>query len=123
MQKRTLVFVSLFWLGVAHPVCASASPLPALPPPSVESKPMIEGRQPPVMPSTPFRGQLLYENHCTVCHESAVHIRNGKRANSLPELRTWVMKWSSYLKLRWGTEEVEDVARHLDNRYYKFGNR
>jgi len=35
-------------------------------------------------------------------------------------LHARVLNWAAYLKLRWGTQEVEDVVRHLNNQYYKF---
>ena len=33
------------------------------------------------------RGRLLYENHCTTCHTSVAHIRAGRKAPSLDEIR------------------------------------
>lgn len=57
------------------------------------------------------------------CHESVVHIRSTKNTRSLQELRTRVMQWAEYLKLRWGREEVDDVVNYLDTQYYKFGAR
>ena len=69
------------------------------------------------------RGELLYENHCTVCHESIVHIRANRKAKSLADLRGWVARWSGELKLKWSNEEIDDVAEFLARRFYKFGKR
>ena len=68
-----------------------------------------------------YRGELLYENHCTGCHTSIAHIRENRRARSAGEVQAWVGRWAGELKLSWTTEEVRDVAQFLVNRYYKFG--
>lgn len=66
------------------------------------------------------RGRLLYENHCMSCHESVVHIRTQRKAVSPAELRGAIRRWAGELKLTWQDAEVEDVYKHLNNRYYKF---
>jgi len=68
------------------------------------------------------RGKLLYENHCTVCHTSVVHIRDNRKARSRDEIRTWVQRWSKELGLQWGSAEVDDVIDYLNGRYYKLGD-
>lgn len=70
-----------------------------------------------------YRGELLYENHCTGCHESIVHIRDNRRAQSVADLRGWVARWSGELKLNWSGEEIDAVAEFLAKRFYKFGNK
>lgn len=69
---------------------------------------------------TSSRGQLLYNNHCMVCHESNVHIRNKRKAHSRIQVRSWVIHWQQDRKLRWKKEEIEAVTDYLVNRYYKF---
>jgi hypothetical protein len=119
-RTRMLIPAVLLSLGFVLPTWAS---------PHVESEPaglevapapLNEPRQKPVTPPLPPRGQLLYENHCMSCHESVIHIRTDKRTRSLPELRTRVLQWAEYLKLPWGSEDVEDVVNYLDSQYYKF---
>ena len=66
------------------------------------------------------RGQLLYENHCTSCHASIVHVREQRKSKSQAELRAWILRWSGELKLNWTGDELADVYRPLNNRYYKF---
>jgi cytochrome c5 len=68
----------------------------------------------------PTRGQMLYENHCTRCHESTVHIREARRATSIKALESWVIRWSDQQQLDWGPGEVRDVVDYLNRRYYKF---
>lgn len=69
---------------------------------------------------TASRGQLLYENHCTRCHASTLHVREARRAESLHALQGWVIRWSGEEKLNWSGEEIADVVEYLDRRYYKF---
>jgi hypothetical protein len=66
------------------------------------------------------RGRGLYENHCTGCHESTVHVRQRHHASNPGELYTWVQRWAMQLDLGWGQEELEDVSAFLDGRYYHF---
>ena len=78
---------------------------------------------PPVATPTPTaksRGQLLYENHCTKCHESQVHIRAKRKSRSISDVQAWVSKWQTHEKLEWGNSEISDVTRYLIDRFYQF---
>ncbi len=86
-------------------------------PPQTESRP--ESGSKPAVPATGSRGQLLYENHCQLCHTSVVHVRETRRARSLKELEHWVTRWSGELNLSWGADEISDVVDYLNRRYYK----
>lgn len=66
------------------------------------------------------RGQALYENHCTSCHETAVHTRDRHRATSVAELRNWVATWSFHAALGWTGEEIDDVTDFMNRRFYHF---
>ncbi|HEX19761.1 MAG TPA: hypothetical protein ENG78_02945 [Acidiferrobacteraceae bacterium] len=66
------------------------------------------------------RGQLLYENHCQVCHSSVVHIREKRKAKNTGAIRSWVIHWSKYLKLSWSDGEIDEVVHYLNSRYYKY---
>lgn len=68
----------------------------------------------------PERGRLLYENHCTVCHTSVVHIRDDRKSTSREEIRNWVLRWQKELGLQWTSGEVDDVIEYLNDRYYQF---
>jgi len=65
------------------------------------------------------RGRALYENHCRVCHEDWAHTGEGRRVNSLEGLRARVSSWSVHSGLQWDTEEIEDVTRYLNRRFYQ----
>ena len=66
------------------------------------------------------RGQMLYENHCRVCHDSRVHIRDNHKAKSPKDLLYWVNRWSTHLKLNWSNEDKLAVAQHLAQKFYHF---
>jgi hypothetical protein len=66
------------------------------------------------------RGRLLYENHCMGCHISTVHIRDQRKSKTPAEMRASILRWSGELKLGWREDELADVYRYLNNRYYKF---
>lgn len=65
------------------------------------------------------RGRLLYENHCTVCHTSVVHVRERRKATSREEIQSWIRRWQKELRLNWGSVEIDDVAEFLNDRYYQ----
>lgn len=66
------------------------------------------------------RGERLYENHCTACHTSIAHKREGRKAYSKESLRDWVKRWQEHLALGWSDADIDDVATFLDERYYNF---
>ena len=66
------------------------------------------------------RGQQLYENHCTQCHESQVHIREQRKAKTLTDVRWQVARWQEVLKLPWMAAEVDDVQAYLNAEYYHY---
>lgn len=113
-------------LSLAMIVAMTTTPLWAAVP--GEQSPAPDVRVPEKMPGVPprpsadvaSRGQLLYENHCTRCHASTLHVRQARRADSLKVLQGWVIRWSGEEKLNWGGEEIADVVDYLNRRYYKF---
>jgi cytochrome c2 len=66
------------------------------------------------------RGQALYENHCTSCHDVTVHTRDKRRAASVEDLRQFVLTWSFHGGLDWTSEEVDDVVDSINRRFYGF---
>lgn len=132
MTKRTprLCFVALCLLGFL----SSAEGAEIVISKTNDSETPLSTEQ-PVKPSSPAntnqpftavdnklktRGELLYENHCRVCHESNVHIRNNRRAKSKSDIEYWVTRWSTHLALNWKKQDVIDVVNHLNSAYYKF---
>jgi mono/diheme cytochrome c family protein len=68
------------------------------------------------------RGQALYENQCTTCHDSLAHTRENRRVKSMDGLRRQVASWSIHSGLGWSSEEVDDVTDYLDRKFYRFGD-
>ena len=66
------------------------------------------------------RGQLLYENHCTACHEKSVHSRKHYKANSINDIHQWVIRWSKNLELDWTNNDVDIVTDYINRRFYQF---
>lgn len=65
------------------------------------------------------RGRLLYENHCSECHTPKVHGRVPSRVIDAEALRFIVRVWSEERNLRWGEQEIEDVAHYLEQVHYR----
>ena len=114
MKKTLLIYTLLVSISAVVTATPGDTASPAKNP-SLDSKPE---KKPPAkaMP----RGQLLYQNHCMVCHESNVHIRDRKKAGSLADITMWVSKWSDYRKLDWSTDEIRAVRDYLNQTYYHF---
>ena len=68
----------------------------------------------------PERGGQLYENHCTVCHTSIVHIRENHKAQSPEEIYYQIVRWADVLDLPWTSAEVDDVLHYLNDAYYHY---
>ncbi len=68
----------------------------------------------------PDRGRYLYELKCGSCHSESVHSRDHRKAESEAEVREWVRRWSDYLQLGFGEEEIEDVVAYLNLAFYRF---
>ena len=111
--SASLVMTSTFAAVPGKSDVSNSTPVPAE---SVSEK-QLPANVPEI---TPARGQMLYENHCIACHESTAHVRNNRRANSLKELQSWVIRWSNQQQLNWSAEDIRDVVNYLNNHYYKF---
>ncbi|MEK7840517.1 MAG: hypothetical protein AAB252_05030 [Pseudomonadota bacterium] len=111
--------VSFLWFLATVGTSASATvgdggiAAPVLPPANDKKNPDK------LLPVTASRGKLLYENHCQGCHTSQLHIREQRRVRSIDELRGWVARWATTQQLRWGDEEIGDVTKYLNQRYYR----
>jgi mono/diheme cytochrome c family protein len=66
----------------------------------------------------PSRGQLLYTTHCIECHSTQVHWRDQRQVRDWETLKAWVQHWQGDARLRWTEDDVEAVARHLNETIY-----
>lgn len=70
--------------------------------------------------SAATRGQLLYGNHCIACHNTQMHWRDRKLATDWASLKAQVRHWQGVAQLSWSDDEIDDVARFLNDRFYRF---
>ena len=144
MQNRYRVLIILFVAAVAmgallantssdeasavvtSPEHTPNSPLNSPPDSSQEMAPKAEdpvSAPAPVITDPPMaRDQMLYENHCTSCHSSQAYIRQQRKARSVNDIRQWVQRWATELKLDWGASDVELVSQYLNRNFYHFNS-
>lgn len=72
------------------------------------------------LPGGSRRGQMLYDNHCSACHNTEVHWRDKKVVRDWDDLLLQVRIWQGNGKLSWNETDVQDVAQHLNSLYYRF---
>jgi len=65
------------------------------------------------------RGRALYENHCQSCHEALAHTRDNRVVTDVEGLRARVTSWSVHSGLNWSANEIDDVTRYLNRRFYQ----
>jgi len=68
----------------------------------------------------PSRGQALYELHCIGCHTTQMHWRANRRATDWVSLRAQVRLWQGNSHLHWSDDDIDEVARFLNERFYRF---
>ena len=124
MNLKPLFFLLI--MGAALPVFATSKPAvddreisPIITEAPVQQQPDAPG--PSSQPVPLFsRGRMLYENHCTTCHESNIHIRARRKAKNFNDVTRWVIQRSQWLKLNWSDSEIVDVTQYINGRFYKY---
>jgi mono/diheme cytochrome c family protein len=66
------------------------------------------------------RGALLYATHCIACHTQQVHWRQRRLATDWTSLKAQVWRWQSDAALAWSDDDVAEVARYLNEEFYRF---
>jgi len=66
------------------------------------------------------RGELLYTTHCIACHNTKIHWRNKKVAKNWTGLKAQVRRWQGIQGLVWSDNDMAEVARYLNARYYHY---
>ncbi|HEY0823784.1 MAG TPA: cytochrome c [Ramlibacter sp.] len=66
------------------------------------------------------RGQLLYSTHCVECHTTQMHWREQRLARDWNTLKAQVRRFQGVARLGWTEEDIEAVARHLNETIYRF---
>ncbi len=65
------------------------------------------------------RGELLYGTHCLTCHNSQMHWREKKQVVDWASLRAQVRRWQATDQLAWSDEDIDHVARYLNETFYR----
>ncbi|NLD70698.1 MAG: hypothetical protein GX644_18045 [Limnobacter sp.] len=65
------------------------------------------------------RGQALYDLRCGGCHETSVHQRASRSAQTFEQIREAVVRWQREVGADWRADEIDAVTWHLNERYYK----
>ncbi len=71
-------------------------------------------------PAPASRGQLLYETYCVACHDKQMHWRATRSATDWKSLVAQVRRWQEIEKLRWSDDDVIQVARYLNDQFYRY---
>ena len=113
-----IVCSSYVWADIGDTTDKAQAPKPAQ---IIESAEKPSGDSSSLANTPASRGKLLYENHCTTCHESNVHIRAKHKVKTIDDITYWVDRWSTELGLKWKADEIHDVVHYLNEEYYKLG--
>lgn len=76
--------------------------------------------QPAAVPSAESRGAMLYDTHCITCHTTQMHWREQRLATDWDSLRLQVRRWQGNAGLSWSEEDIDAVAKHLNDTIYRF---
>jgi mono/diheme cytochrome c family protein len=78
------------------------------------------GAAPGAMAQGGSRGELLYATHCITCHTEQMHWRAKSLATDWTTLKAQVQRWQGNASLGWSDDDVVEVARYLNARFYRF---
>jgi len=71
-------------------------------------------------PRDASRGELLYSTHCLACHSAQVHWRDKRLAKDRAGVQAQVRRWTGVVKAGWSDQDINEVARYLNERYYRY---
>jgi mono/diheme cytochrome c family protein len=64
--------------------------------------------------------EALYDENCIKCHGPEVYTRADRKVTSLDGLERQVQRCELALGLRWFDEDIADMTRFLNEKYYHF---
>ena len=65
-------------------------------------------------------GQEIVQKDCTRCHGDEVYSRPDRRVTSLAALGKQVRRCKDNIGIQLFDEDVDDVVKYLNSKYYKF---
>ena len=66
------------------------------------------------------RGEVLYLTQCINCHRASEHWKDQNAVTDWKSLGTEIGRWQVKLNLGWSLQDINDVARYLNDAHYKF---
>ena len=66
------------------------------------------------------RGKILYEDHCTGCHNESVFQRKKRMVNTEQQLLARIRQCELSNELTWFDEDIQDVAAYIGQTFYGF---
>ena len=66
------------------------------------------------------RGKVLFEENCTMCHDSKKFTRMDRHVRSLKKLKTQVWNCQDGAGYDWTQEQIDDVVEYLNATFYHF---
>ena len=66
------------------------------------------------------RGAMLYDNHCIQCHTQQIHWREKKLVTDWGSLLAQVDHWQRASGLEWNKNDIKEVSRYLNSKYYHY---
>ena len=70
--------------------------------------------------SDPANGKMLYDKHCTTCHDTSVHTRPNRIIHTYEDLENRVKFCDTASNAHFTPAQIADVVDHLNATYYKF---
>ena len=77
----------------------------------------------PVFAADIDNGRVLYEQHCTGCHNESVFQRPDRLVNTEKQLLERIRQCELSNELAWFNEEIRDVATYIGRNYYGFAGK
>ena len=74
----------------------------------------------PARATDPVRGKRLHDNACVFCHDTSMYSRSEGKVRSFEALREEVRVWAGEAMPEWGQNEVDDIARYLNDTFFQF---
>ena len=66
------------------------------------------------------KGKKFHESHCTSCHNDSVYKRTDHKVKNLAGLTEQIRNCEHMTDVTPGKTQVNDVAKYLNETYYKF---
>lgn len=73
-----------------------------------------------LLPGDAKRGETLHQAKCVACHDARVYTRDARKTKSIEGLIGRVNGCNQQLGAGFSRDDVNDVVKFLNDRYYRF---